>query len=220
MKWQKSIDGDTFQELDIGETKYYGSSIDPHCPKLVIRKTTFEDTLYYRLQVWNKIGESFSNTSFIKVTGGKQRSFSESLIYTPTIHEYILNLSCFVSEPPNVLTSHEIYIKNHAVRLIGKVFVNDWSPEIQNIKWTKDGQDIDSEEEENAKYSKENGSSLTINKVNHNDAGSYQLTATNAVGSSRSQIVLGTVLLQKVNSAFLVSIFVKLESLYYCFNFF
>lgn len=113
--------------------------------------------------MWNKIGESFSNTSFIKVTG----------------------------EPPNVLTSHEIYIKNHAVRLIGKVFVNDWSPEIQNIKWTKDGQDIDSEEEENAKYSKENGSSLTINKVNHNDAGSYQLTATNAVGSSRSQIVLG-----------------------------
>lgn len=210
MKWLKSIDGDTFQELDIGETKYYGSIIDPHCPKLVIRKTTFEDMLYYRLQLWNKIGENFSNILFIKVTGGKQRSFTESLIYTSTIHEYILNLSCFVSEPPNVLTSHEIFIKNRAVRLIGKVFVNDWSPEIQNIKWTKDGQDIESEEEENAKYSKENGSSLTINKVNHNDAGSYQLTTTNAVGSSRSQIVLGTVLLQKVYSVFLVSIFCEI----------
>lgn len=210
MKWLKSIDGDTFQELDIGETKYYGSIIDPHCPTLVIRKTTFEDMLYYRLQLWNKIGENFSNISFIKVTGGKQRSFTESLIYTSTIHEYILNLSCFVSEPPNVLTSHEIFIKNRAVRLIGKVFVNDWSPEIQNIKWTKDGQDIESEEEENAKYSKENGSSLTINKVNHNDAGSYQLTTTNAVGSSRSQIVLGTVLLQKVYSVFLVSIFCEI----------
>lgn len=210
MKWLKSIDGDTFQELDIGETKYYGSIIDPHCPALVIRKTTFEDMLYYRLQLWNKIGENFSNISFIKVTGGKQRSFTESLIYTPTIHEYILNLSCFVSEPPNVLTSHEIFIKNRAMRLIGKVFVNDWSPEIQNIKWSKDGQDIESEEEENAKYSKENGSSLTINKVNHNDAGSYQLTATNAVGSSRSQIVLGTVLLQKVYSVFLVSIFCEI----------
>lgn len=96
------------------------------------------------------------------------------------------------------------------MRLIGKVFVNDWSPKIQNIKWTKDGQDIESEEEEHAKYSKENGSSFTINKVNHNDVGSYQLTATNAVGSSRSQIVLGTVLFQKVKSVFLVSIFCKI----------
>lgn len=88
------------------------------------------------------------------------------------------------------------------MRLIGKVFVNNRSPKIQNINWTKDGQDIDSEEEEEAKYSKQytqNNPSLTINNVNHNDAGSYQLTATNAVGSSFSQIVLGkTVLFQKV----------------------
>lgn len=86
VKWQKSIDGDTFQDLDIGETKYYGSSIDPQDPKLVITKTTFEDMLSYRLQVWNKIGEHCSNLVFINVTGGKQQCFTESLINTSTIY--------------------------------------------------------------------------------------------------------------------------------------
>lgn len=83
-------------------------------------------------------------------------------------------------------------MKTRSVRLIGKVFVNDKFPAIPTIHWTKDGKKIETLEGGD-KYSE--GSiedpSLIIQNVNHYDAGSYQLTAINAVGSNKSNIVLG-----------------------------
>lgn len=69
VKWQKSLDGVTFYCIDITEPQYYGSSIDPKSPSLLIQKTTFKDAFYYRLLVWNKIGEHVSNTLRLNVTG-------------------------------------------------------------------------------------------------------------------------------------------------------
>lgn len=74
VKWQKSIDGNTFSSIDISEPKYYGSSLNPESPFLVITKTTFKDMLYYRLLVWNQIGEEFSNTYCLNVIGSKYKS--------------------------------------------------------------------------------------------------------------------------------------------------
>lgn len=72
------------------------------------------------------------------------------------------------------------------------MFVNDKFPAIPTIHWTKDGKKIETLEGGD-KYSE--GSiedpSLIIQNVNHYDAGSYQLTAINAVGSNKSNIVLG-----------------------------
>lgn len=69
------------------------------------------------------------------------------------------------------------------------MFVNEQSPAIHNIHWTKDEKKIEGED----KYS--GGSiedpSLIIQNVNHHDVGSYQLIAMNAVGSNKSNIVLG-----------------------------
>lgn len=78
------------------------------------------------------------------------------------------------------------------------MFVNDQSPAIHTIYWTKDGKKIKTLEGGD-KYSE--GSiedpSLIIQNVNHHDVGSYQLTAINAVGSNKSNIVLGK--LKRIN---------------------
>lgn len=68
-EWQQSNDGETFKSIVISKPKYYGSSCDPKSPFLIIPKVTFEDKLYYRLLVWNKIGEQYSNTVFLDVKG-------------------------------------------------------------------------------------------------------------------------------------------------------
>lgn len=65
-EWQKSKDGNF---LCNGELRYFESTGIFICPSLVIPKTTFADKLYYRLLVWNGIGESVSNTIFLNVTG-------------------------------------------------------------------------------------------------------------------------------------------------------
>lgn len=94
---------------------------------------------------------------------------------------------------PNVTTSHKTCIENHSVTLIGMVFLYEERPEIQTLFWSKNGQKLDSQGMR-GKYSEVsiNNPSFTIFDVNQHDAGSYQLTATNAVGSTQSDdIVLG-----------------------------
>lgn len=71
VEWQNSNDGKTFRRIDISEPHYYGSSLSPDSPLLVIPYTTFDDMLHYRLLLWNKIGEQCSNTLYLNVTGCK-----------------------------------------------------------------------------------------------------------------------------------------------------
>lgn len=70
MEWQKSIDRQNFSSIDVEDPKHEGSSPGPRLPLLVITNTTFEDILYYRLRVWNKDGEIFSNTLLLNVKTG------------------------------------------------------------------------------------------------------------------------------------------------------
>lgn len=71
VEWQTSNDGKTFRRIDISEPHYYGSSLSPDSPSLVIPYTTFDDMLHYRLLLWNKIGDQCSNTLYLHVTGCK-----------------------------------------------------------------------------------------------------------------------------------------------------
>lgn len=69
--WQKSIDGQDFHIIDIGEPKYEGSSTDPSSPLLLIPKTTLDDQVYYQLLVRNIFGEHTSDKLYLKVIGSK-----------------------------------------------------------------------------------------------------------------------------------------------------
>lgn len=71
VEWQKSNDGKTFCRIDIREPHYYGSSLSPESPLLVMPYTTLDDMFHYRLLVWNKIGDQCSNTLYLNVTRGK-----------------------------------------------------------------------------------------------------------------------------------------------------
>lgn len=95
MQWQKSIDRHNFSNINLGDPKHEGSSVDPQSPFLVITETTFDDVLYYRLRVWNTIGEHFSNTLDLNVTGSMLQCFTKILFincikncYTFTMHMY------------------------------------------------------------------------------------------------------------------------------------
>lgn len=163
LEWQKSKDGIKFHCIDIKNPKYYGSSEKPECPMLVILKIDFADKLHYRLVVWNIFGESISNTVFLDVKGS----------------------------PPNITTSQETDIQNECVKLIGNVFLYEGSPDILEVFWTKDSKRIDTQRS-GGKYLEvtiENPS-LTIRQVNKYDAGNYQLTATNVVGSTSSNVIV------------------------------
>lgn len=72
-EWQNSDDGKTFCRIDINKPRYYGSSLNPESPLLVIPYATFDDMLHYRLFVWNKIGDQYSNTLYLNVKGSKLR---------------------------------------------------------------------------------------------------------------------------------------------------
>lgn len=67
MEWQKSKDGIDFQIIEKVES--FERSVISKCPFLMIHKATFADKLYYRLMVWNGIGEGVSNTVYLNVTG-------------------------------------------------------------------------------------------------------------------------------------------------------
>jgi hypothetical protein len=60
----------TFETIDMKHPKYFGSNTDPNNPVLLLTKATSDDKLYYRLLVWNKIGQCVSNTVHLNVTGG------------------------------------------------------------------------------------------------------------------------------------------------------
>lgn len=85
------------------------------------------------------------------------------------------------------MTNHEICLKEHSVKLIGKVFPN----EPEHVFWTKNGEKIDTSKSGD-KYSEVTveDPSLIIFKANEHDAGSYQLIATNAVGSTHSEVIV------------------------------
>lgn len=96
-------------------------------------------------------------------------------------------ISCFFKiNPgrPNITTSEHTNIKERSIKLVGNVFVYDDSPDIIEVFWTKNEKKIE----------RAHNPTLTIRDVSDKDAGRYQLTATNAVGSTTSDaIVLGTV---------------------------
>lgn len=63
-------DGNKFHEIDVTQPKYYGSNLNPEYPRLVIGRTNFDDKLFYRLYGSNTLGETYSNTVYLKIAGG------------------------------------------------------------------------------------------------------------------------------------------------------
>nr|XP_034324490.1 uncharacterized protein LOC117689028 isoform X4 [Crassostrea gigas] len=163
VQWQKSSNGTTFSSVDVKDPKYHGSNEDLCTPFLIIPKTTFDDCLYYRIIVRNKIGECKSDTFFLEVTGDRPN---------------ISNMACNLKDA-------------HSVRLNCDVFLNEKSPQLQEVFWTKNKQKLDIPGS-GGKLSGVtiNDPSLIINKVNPHDAGEYQLTATNSVGESKSDVIV------------------------------
>lgn len=98
---------------------------------------------------------------------------------------------------PIVLTRCITNNKNRSVTLIGKVSETGENSKVHTVYWSKNGEKIENKVGER-KYSKVTvqNPSLTINNVNHQDAGSYQLIAINAVGSNKSDIVLGKIIFE------------------------
>lgn len=63
IEWQTSRDGVDFHSMK--KAKHFDNTDS----SFVIHKATFADKLYYRLRVWNAIGETISNTVYLNVTG-------------------------------------------------------------------------------------------------------------------------------------------------------
>ncbi|XP_062609206.1 uncharacterized protein LOC134270956 isoform X2 [Saccostrea cucullata] len=163
--WEKSIDAVIFETIYVRDRKYANSILDPSNPVLRLTSLTFDDKLYYRLRVWNSIGECVSNTILLKVTG----------------------------DPPNISNGHETNIKSRIVILTCQVFLYKQSPLLSEIAWKKDGSVIDIFGS-GGKYTGGtlDEPSLTITNVNQSDAGNYQCKASNAVGSTiGNKIILG-----------------------------
>lgn len=162
VKWQNSLDGTTFNPIDVYKDKYFGSSTDPCSPFLLVRNATLTDQQYYRVIVWNVFGKCTSNTVFLQVTGDR----------------------------PN-MSEGTCTLQGHAVKLRCDVFLYDESPALTDVYWTRGGIKLDIATQ-GGKYLGVNltDPSLTINNVNYNDAGNYQLVALNAVGETRSEVII------------------------------
>lgn len=95
--------------------------------------------------------------------------------------------------PPYIKIIPETNIKNRSVKLIGNVIIYDDSPEMHNFFWTRNVKTIDFEKSDGKlSETRTDNPSLTITNVGPDDAGEYQLTALNAVGSCTSEaIILG-----------------------------
>lgn len=91
------------------------------------------------------------------------------------------------------MTNLETNIENRSVKLIGRMYFYDDSPDILETLtfWTKNEKKINPEKSVGklSEISNENPS-LTIRNVSPDDAGEYRLTATNAVGSSTSEVIV------------------------------
>lgn len=75
--------------------------------------------------------------------------------------------------------------------MIGRMYFYDDSPGILETFWTKNEKKIDPEKSGGKLSEISNDTpSLTIRNVSPDDAGEYRLTATNAVGSSTSDVIV------------------------------
>lgn len=85
------------------------------------------------------------------------------------------------------MTNHQTCIKERTVKLICEVFPHD--PD--NVFWSINGEKIENSKSE-VKYSEVTvkDPSLTIFNVNKHAAGSYQVTASNAEGSTQSDVIV------------------------------
>lgn len=81
-------------------------------------------------------------------------------------------------------------VQDRSVRLRFNVFLYDESPQVNDVYWTKNSTKLDISKSD-GKYSEKNndGKSLIIKNVTESDAGSYQLTAANAVGDTKSEVI-------------------------------
>lgn len=87
------------------------------------------------------------------------------------------------------------------MKLIAKVYLYDSYHAIQKVVWKVNDEKID-QQGLGGKFSEVSVDSpcLTIHNVNRCDAGSYKLTATNAVGSTTSDaIVLSKPIIYQIN---------------------
>lgn len=92
--------------------------------------------------------------------------------------------------PPNITISHQTCVSDKSVKLIGNVFLYGNLPAVQTVFWTKNGRKLETEGngDKFSNVSVDNPS-LTIFEVNKYDAVYYQLTATNAIGSTKSDFL-------------------------------
>ncbi|XP_061170572.1 uncharacterized protein LOC133179911 [Saccostrea echinata] len=164
VEWQKSkymdLNSEKFKIIDFTSPKYSGSSLDPTDSKLIINDTTFEDSLFYRLVVKNRVGKSSCST-FLNIVG----------------------------TPPNVIMNHDTDFLEQSVTFICKVLCDSSHP-LTGLVWTKGNHEIDILSSEGKYTGGEIGNpSLKITNVNASDAGIYQCSASNYVGTTQSEQV-------------------------------
>lgn len=93
-------------------------------------------------------------------------------------------------EPPIVSTSHKNDNETRSVKLIENVSVIDGYPAVNSVNWFSNVEMMDIQAGGRIHLTKsDKNPSLSIHNVNHQDAGSYRLTVTNAVWSDNSDIV-------------------------------
>lgn len=92
--------------------------------------------------------------------------------------------------PPNITISSKTSIQHRSMELIGNVFLYESAPAVQKVFWTKDEKKLDTRGS-GGRYSEVSveNPSLTIFDINECDTGSYQLTAANVVGSTKSDVI-------------------------------
>lgn len=101
------------------------------------------------------------------------------------------NTIFFILDRPNISNVTCNLKDARSVRLNCDVFLYDKSPPLQEVFWTKNKQKLDIQGS-GGKFSGVtfDDPSLIINIVNQYDAGEYQLTATNSVGESKSDVIV------------------------------
>lgn len=95
------------------------------------------------------------------------------------------------TDRPNI-TNAVCTTKDRSVKLNCGIFLYDKSPALQDVYWTKNEQRLDIQGS-GGKYSggvSPDDPSLTINHVNEHDAGNYQLTASNSIGPTKSDVIV------------------------------
>lgn len=91
---------------------------------------------------------------------------------------------------PNITVNHETDINNKSIKLTGVVFLSDDSPCVCEVYWCKNGEQIDIQESGGRLSGVTiDDPSLTIRYISQEDAGKYQLTARNAIGSNTSNAI-------------------------------